>query len=197
MKEMIKDTTAIILAGGKGRRMNESNKGLMLFGKKPLIAHVIARIKPQVADILISANAEIAQYQSFGYPVISDQLMEFQGPLAGIESALKSARTKYAVVLPCDSPFIPMDFVQRMARDYVASKADVVIVHDGKRTQPLFMFLPVELKHSLEKSLRQGVRKVYSWLEGLKIHAIDYSDQTEAFININTPNDLKQAEEKL
>lgn len=197
MMDMVNDTTAIILAGGKGRRMQAANKGLVKLGDKPLIGHVIERIKKQVAHIIISANADIPQYASFGYPVISDDLSEFQGPLAGIHSALKATTTRYAIIMPCDSPFIPEDFVVRMAQGYQASKAEVSIVNDGERTQPLFMFLETSQKSALEKTLKQGTRKVYSWLKSMKSSEIDFSDRPRAFININTPEELVVAGKNL
>ena len=79
--------SAIILSGGRATRMNGLDKGLVQLQQKPLIAHVIARLKPQVDEIFINANREIAQYETFGFPVLKDENEEFIGPLAGDRKA--------------------------------------------------------------------------------------------------------------
>lgn len=190
----VADTTAIILAGGMGRRMELQNKGLLMLKNKSLVTHVIETLTPQVSNIIISANADIDEYKKTGFAVIQDQFSESLGPLAGIASALETVTTTYAVIAPCDSPFIPPQFVSRMAAMYQANNADVCIVNDGERVQPLFMFLKTEMKASLRHSLEQSQRKVFAWLNSVSAIEVDFSDSPGAFININTPEDLEIAE---
>jgi len=190
----VADTTAIILAGGMGRRMDSQNKGLLTLKDKTLINYVVETLRPQVRNIIISANADIDEYEKTGFAVVQDQFSESLGPLAGIASALETVTTTYAVITPCDSPFIPLQFVSRMAETYKASNADVCIVNDGERIQPLFMFLKTEMTASLKHSLAQSQRKVFAWLNSVSTIEVDFSDFPGAFININTPEDLKIAE---
>ncbi|MDH5218209.1 MAG: molybdenum cofactor guanylyltransferase [Gammaproteobacteria bacterium] len=190
----VADTTAIILAGGMGRRMDSLNKGLITLKNKSLINYVIETLTPQVSDIIISANADINEYRKTGFAVVQDQFSESLGPLAGIASALELVTSTYAVITPCDSPFIPPQFVSRMAQVYQNSNADVCIVNDGERAQPLFMFLKTEMKTSLLHSLEQSQRKVFAWLNSVSTIEVDFSDFPGAFININTPQDLITAE---
>ena len=90
-----KNITAVILAGGKGRRLEGQDKGLVVYQDKPLIQHVIERIQPQVANIVINANRNQEEYKRFGFPVISDEMSDFQGPLAGFSTAMKSVKTDF------------------------------------------------------------------------------------------------------
>ena len=94
------NVTAVILAGGKGRRMEGKDKGLVELAHRPLIEYVIESIEPQVETIMLNANRNQRQYADYGYPVISDALNNYQGPLSGFYSALKKTRTSHIVTLP-------------------------------------------------------------------------------------------------
>ena len=102
--------SAVILAGGKARRMNGADKGLQLLQNKPLISHVIERLQPQVIDISINANRHHTEYAQWGFPVFSDELPDFQGPLSGMLTALEKAKTDFVLFVPCDSPYFPPNF---------------------------------------------------------------------------------------
>ena len=101
------------------------DKGLVLLQKKPLIAHVIARLKPQVGEIFINANREIEQYEAFGLPVLQDENASFIGPLAGFFVGLQHAKHDYVLTVPCDSPLLPLDLAQRLLSGMAASLADI------------------------------------------------------------------------
>ncbi|MEW8500460.1 MAG: molybdenum cofactor guanylyltransferase MobA, partial [Candidatus Thiodiazotropha taylori] len=131
------DYTAVILAGGRGSRMGGNDKGLILFDGKPLIEHVVNTIAPQVGRLLINANRNMVEYQRFGYPVIRDELSGYQGPLAGIYSALEQITTSNLITVPCDGPRLPKDLVARLASAREAAAADIAVAHDGKRLQPV------------------------------------------------------------
>ena len=103
--------TGVILAGGMGRRMGGADKGLVELNGRPMVSQVIARLGPQVAELLINANRNAEQYASFGYRVIADVVGGFAGPLAGLERGLSEARHDLVVTAPCDSPFLPHDLV--------------------------------------------------------------------------------------
>lgn len=187
-----KDITAVILAGGQGTRLGGKDKGLIELNNKPLVELLVPRLQPQVADILISANRNIPRYTEFGYPVLSDEVSDFAGPLAGILTALQQMSTKWLLTVPADSPFIPLNLASLLADDIGESK--VVMVHDGERLQPTFALLHHSLADSLQQFLASGERKTRQWMQQQPHKTADFSQQKQAFMNINTEEDLKMAE---
>ena len=108
--------TAVILAGGKGSRLGGQDKGLVDYNGKLLIEHVLERITPQVSTVLINANRNVDTYKQYGFPVINDDLSDFQGPLAGFASAMRASTTSHILTLPCDGPLLPLDLASRMLK---------------------------------------------------------------------------------
>ena len=186
--------TGVILAGGQARRMGGVDKGLLELRGKPLAAHVIAALEPQVENIIISANSGIDRYAGFGYPVVADILPDHPGPLAGIASAMLAATTDYILTVPCDTPLLPPDLVLRLSSTLTRDHAEVCTVHDGMRIQPLFTLLRRELAASILNYLNQGDKKVELWLQRQKLALADFSDQPAAFYNINTREELMAIE---
>ena len=185
---------AVILAGGQGSRMGYSDKGLMMLAGRPLITHVINRIAPQVAAVWINANQNLADYKKYGYPVITDENDDFMGPLAGMASALRNVRTPYLLVCPCDTPHPPPDLAQRLYKALADNDADIAVAGDGKRIHPVFCLMKTSLSTSLSEQLARGELKIDKWFDTLKTVCCDFSDQIDAFRNINTPKDLKKLE---
>ena len=109
------EITGLVLAGGKGSRMGGADKGLVCFKDTPLVEYVIDILEPQCKTLVISANRNEDVYKDFGYPVVTDENRNFSGPLAGIAAGLEIVETPYMVVAPCDSPFLPTDYVERLA----------------------------------------------------------------------------------
>jgi len=191
-----KNITAVILAGGKGRRLEGQDKGLVLYKGKALIQHVIERIQSQVGAIVINANRNQETYASYGYPTISDEMSDFQGPLAGFASAMKSVKTDYIITLPCDGPTLPLDLVSRMLsklNDYANVSNCIAVAHDGERMQPVHALIPVALIDSLEAFLSNGDRKIDLWYAKHELVLVDFSDQPNAFFNINKKEQLGEA----
>ena len=178
--------TAVILAGGKGRRMEGKDKGLVKFHNKPLIQHVIEKLLPQVEHIIINANRNTSDYEAFGYPVISDSMSNFQGPLAGFMAAMNAETTKYMVFVPCDGPSLSGELVERLASQLQQQQADIAVAHDGNRLQPVYSLFSTHLKTSLERYLQSGERKIDNWYASHKLAVVDFSDSPDTFININT-----------
>ncbi|MEW8323887.1 MAG: molybdenum cofactor guanylyltransferase MobA [Candidatus Thiodiazotropha taylori] len=189
------DYTAVILAGGRGSRMGGNDKGLVLLDGKPLIEHVINTIAPQVGRLLINANRNMAEYQRFGYPVIRDELSGYQGPLAGIYSALEQITTPNLITVPCDGPRLPKDLVARLASAREIAAADIVVAHDGKRLQPVYALIGKKLRPSLKDYLDGGDRKIDLWYAQHKMVTADFSDMPETFLNINTPEERNEFEQ--
>ncbi len=184
--------TAVILAGGKGSRLAHADKGLVTLDNIPLVQHLINRIKPQVNEIIISANRNIETYSSLGLTVFKDDMDGFAGPLAGILKALQQSKTDWLLVTPADSPFIPTDLALRLMQNSGENK--VVIPHDGKYLHPTSALIHKSLIASLEAFLQQGERKARVWMQQQTHAVVDFSDQPDAFMNINTQEDLENAE---
>lgn len=178
--------TAVILAGGKARRMGGQDKGLVELAGRPLIEHVIARIEPQVSRILINANRNTEQYARYGYPVVSDSLSDFQGPLAGFLAAMQQVESDFIVTIPCDGPCLPDDLINRLYNAQQAAKAEIAVAHDGNRMQPVYALISTRLQQSLNDFLASGERKIDWWYARHNTVTADFSDAPETFLNINT-----------
>lgn len=180
--------TAIILAGGKSTRMNQHNKGLQLLNGQPLYCHVIDKIKPQVNHIIINSNQDITDYQQSGYPVITDVLTGFLGPLAGIYSGLLVSTTDWNLVVSCDSPFLPNDLVYRLQQHCHSHLASYVF--DGQRSHPTIMLIHRQLAPVIKQYLQRGERRLLLLLTEIMANKVDFSDNQQAFVNINTLEQL-------
>ncbi|MEO7546925.1 MAG: molybdenum cofactor guanylyltransferase MobA, partial [Ramlibacter sp.] len=137
------DITGIILAGGRGSRMGGVDKGLQNFHGMPLALHTLMRLAPQVGELMVNANRNLAAYEAFGAPVWPDVLADYAGPLAGFLTGLERCETPLLVTVPCDTPLFPPDFVARLARAMDAQDADIAMAtaaeEDGQlRAQPVF-----------------------------------------------------------
>lgn len=186
------DITAVILAGGKGRRMDGEDKGLVKLENRPLIEYVIDAISPQVETIILNANRNQELYARYGYPVVSDTLLDYQGPLAGFICALKSSTTSHIVTLPCDGPFVPTDLVERLICALTENNAEIAVAHDGDRMQPVYSLIPTTLSNSLNAFLDSGERKIDLWYKQHRVALADFSGCPETFRNINTAEQRDQ-----
>jgi len=187
--------TAVILAGGMGRRMGGVDKGQVMLNDRPLIEWVIEAIRPQVNQILINANRNHDAYARYGFPVLRDQLADFQGPLAGFAAGMQAATTDYIVTVPCDGPLLAPDLVQRLQQALQKQDAEIAVAHDGNRLQPVYALLPVALLPSLQAFLDSGERKIDRWYAQQRMALADFSDSPSTFLNINTPADREQLEQ--
>ena len=189
--------SAVILSGGRATRMNGVDKGLVTLQQKPLIQHVIARLQPQVDEIVINANREIEQYQALGYQVLQDENTDFIGPLAGFSLGLQHAKHKFVLTVPCDSPILPLDLAQRLMAALLEHRADIAVVHSDENTHPVFCLMKKSVLPSLTTYLARGERKVSAWQKSQKYVEVDFSDYADTFVNLNTLEDLAALETKL
>ena len=185
-----KNITGAILAGGQARRMGGTDKGLMALQGKPLITYVIDIITPQVGALIINANRNLDLYGTFGYPVIPDIAPNQAGPLSGIASALLAAKTDYVLIVPCDSPHLPHDLAARLATALTQAHAEVAVAHDGTRMQPVVALLERDLAEDILQSIQRGHNKTERWMTSHRLAVADFSDQPQAFKNINAPEDM-------
>ncbi|WP_085246984.1 molybdenum cofactor guanylyltransferase MobA [Gilliamella mensalis] len=187
--------TAIILAGGKSTRMNGDDKGLLLLNQKPLYQHVIDRIKHQTNSIMINCNNNVSQYQTAGYPVFSDVLKGYFGPLSGVYSGLLCSTTDWNLFVSCDTPFLPNNLIARLATHTSTHKA--IYPFDGKYHHPTILLIHKSVIPQLRIYLEQGNRKLMLFLEKISAKSVYFNDQASCFININTPEELKQANQMI
>lgn len=185
--------TGLILAGGLARRMGGGDKGLRLFRGKPMAAHAILRLVPQVDFLIINANQNLEAYAQFGYPVIADAITGFAGPLAGLHAGLLAAQTPLLVTAPCDSPFLPLDLVSRLYSALAEKEADLAVAKTGDQPHPVFSLVRREVLGSLTDFLESGGRKIDRWYSALKVVEVPFPDEA-AFANINTQEELDRLE---
>lgn len=189
--------TALVLAGGLARRMGGEDKGLVPLAGRTMIEHVLGRIRPQVAQVLVNANRNLERYAIFGHPVISDSPGGFLGPLAGIASALPHVRTEYLLTVPCDAPLLVPDLAQRLLMACRAADAEAAVADDGARLQPVFLLLRTTVAPGLEAYLADGGRKIDTWLAQLRLARADFRDAPDCFVNVNDPAERQRLEERL
>ena len=190
----MQEITGLILAGGVGRRMGGVDKGLTVLRGRPMVAWVLERLAPQVGELLINANQNLERYRGFGYPVVSDEIAGFAGPLAGLHAGMKSAHGSFVLMVPCDSPFMPTDLAQRLFDALDANHADVAVAKTGAQPYPVFALARTSLRPHLAAFLEGGGRTVYAWYDSLKLIEVSFDDQEQAFTNINTRDELKAIE---
>jgi len=189
--------TAIILAGGRATRMGGMDKGLVELCGRPMIAHVLAALEPQVAHVMINANRNLARYAAFGCPVVADADDDFLGPLAGLSAGLGAAKTDLVLTAPCDCPLLIPDLAKRLHAALEREDAEIAVAFDGERLQPVFALVQRKLADSLAAYLGAGDRKIDRWFARHRLARVDFSDCPENFINVNDPTERSALEARL
>lgn len=175
--------------------MGGVDKGLQLLNGYPLVEHVANRLAPQVEQLWINANRSQEEYAALGFRLLSDEFTGFAGPLAGLHAALTAADTALVATAPCDSPFLPLDLIERLHAALQSSGADIAIASADGRIHPVFCLCRTILRDKLEEHLHSGGRKVASWCTEAGAVEVDFSDQPDAFRNFNTLADLQTNQE--
>jgi molybdopterin-guanine dinucleotide biosynthesis protein A len=186
--------TGVILAGGLARRMNNRDKGLINFKGRPLVSYAIDAMTAVTDRLIINANRNIERYRQFGLPVVADQTGSFDGPLAGVLSAMIHAEMGILLVMPCDSPLIEAQHLQKLLSVRADNDTDVAVAFDGERLHPVFLAVKTELKTGLQDYLDSGQRKLENWLQQQKMVKADFSGEPQIFINLNTIAELEALE---
>jgi len=197
------DTLGVILAGGLARRMGGGDKPLRLLGGQPMLAHVLARLRPQVAGVVINANGDPARFAAHGLPVVADGLPDHPGPLAGILAALDWAADhapalRWVVSAPGDSPFIPTDLAARLHAAAAAEGVPFACAWSDGQAHPPVGLWPVALRGELRAALLAGERKIDRWTARHGCAACHWpAHPVDPFFNANAPEDLAEAERLL
>lgn len=189
--------TGVILAGGRATRMGGVDKGLVALAGRPMVEHIIERLRPQTAALMINANRSHDVYKRYGLPVVADRVGDYAGPLAGMASALQAAETDWIISVPCDSPLVPPDLVARLWTAMQQDQAELAVAFGSERMQPVFALLPRTLLPSLENFLDSGERKIDRWYASHKTALAHFDDRPEAFLNVNTVEERDALELRL
>lgn len=183
--------------------MGGVDKGLQNFNGLALALHTFMRLSPQVGEVMINANRNLAAYESFGVPVWPDALPDFAGPLAGFLTGLERCETPYLVTVPCDTPLFPQDLVARLGEALEADGAEIATAaaceEEGQlRPQPVFCLMRIELMESLVAFTHGGGRKIDAWTAQHKTVVVPFDrpgDAAQAFFNANTLDELHRLEQ--
>ncbi len=197
--------TGVLLAGGLNRRMHGQNKGSLLLTGQPLIEQVAQRAKPQVAELLLNSNTPLApNIPNVFTATINDSLPDYPGPLAGILAAMQWCRThqphtQWLASFTVDTPFLPRSGIATLLKAATQVNAQYVCAASYGRRHPLFALWPIAQADALHDALvNQGIRKVQAWTDQFSTLEVDFTPtdaaQPDPFFNINTPEDLAEAE---
>jgi molybdenum cofactor guanylyltransferase len=192
----------LLLAGGLSRRMGGGDKALRLIGGRTLLDHVIDRMRPQVAALVLNANGEPSRFARFGLPVVPDSIAGFAGPLAGVLAGLDWAAANrpdctHIVSVATDAPFLPVDLVARLVEGMANAGAELACAASGGQTHPVIGLWPVSLREALREAVvAEGIRKVDQWTARYRLATVVFPDETpgvDPFFNANRPEDLERA----
>lgn len=194
----------VVLAGGRSLRMGGGDKGLKLLAGRPILAHVIDRLRPQVQQLALNANGDPQRLEAFGLDVIADPVGEFAGPLAGVLAAMRWAGTKgceRVATAASDTPFLPSTLVHDLSRA-AGGRDRIAAPRSDRRPHPVFALWPVTAAEALEAFLQSGRKARVLDFIGEHDHVfVDFEPmrtrqgRIDPFFNINTPDDLRTAED--
>lgn len=201
---MSESVVGVLLAGGQSRRMGGGDKCLLELAGKPLLAHVVERLKPQTHALVLNANGDPDRFAAFGLPVIADPVEGFAGPLAGVLAGFTWARenapdARWIVTAASDTPFFPSDLVARLLDATGGKYPAIALASSNDRLHPVFGLWPTALMDDLQQALEDGVRKVLHWSDSHATFTAEFEtrlvgDETvDPFFNANTPEDLERA----
>ena len=203
MAEASSSITGVILAGGRSRRMGGGYKGLLDLGGKPMLAHVVDSLKPQVWRIIINANGEPRRFAAWSLPVVPDTLGDFAGPLAGVLAGMRwslahAPEARFIVTAAGDAPLLPRDLARRLLAALAPGKAVIALAQSLGELHPVIGLWPVALADDLEAQLIAGVRKVLYFTRRHGTIAVPFvpvrlgGRDIDPFFNANTPAELER-----
>ena len=199
----------VLLAGGQSRRMGGGDKAFRILDGRPILDHVLARLRPQVTPLLLNANGDPARFAATGLPVAADLVPGFAGPLAGVLTGMDWAAREapdaiWLASFACDAPFLPRDLVTRLKAAAEAANADLACAQSRGRSHPVFGLWKIALLADLRQAVTQEeIRKVDRWTGRHALIEVDFPDQAlpsgpvDPFFNTNRPEDLEAAEAAL
>lgn len=193
-------TIGLILAGGLARRMGGGDKALKPLAGRPILAHVVDRLRGQCDGLLLNANGDPARLAAFGLPVVADTVPDFAGPLAGVLAGLDwiaahRPQTFWLLSVAADTPFIPGDLAARLHHVRVAAGTPLACAASAGRQHHAIGLWPVALREDLREALAAGERRLGRWAQGHGVAVAEWpAEPIDPFFNVNTPEDLAEAE---
>jgi molybdenum cofactor guanylyltransferase len=194
-------TLGLVLAGGLARRMGGGDKARITIGGVTILQRVLACLKPQCTGLVINANGDPARFADTKLPVVSDNVPDFAGPLAGILAGLDWAvlhmpECEWLASVPGDCPFLPNDLVARLHAARAAAGAPLACAHSGDWRHPVIGLWPLALRDDLRRALvAEGLRKIEIWTARHGVAIADWpAEPVDPFFNVNTPEDAAQAQ---
>jgi len=190
----------LILAGGQARRMGGGDKALLPLAGRPMLDHVVARLRSQCDELLLNANGDSARFAGFGLPVVADTVPDFAGPLAGILAgldwmALQRPEMPWLLSVAADTPFLPADLAHRLHAARAAAGTPLACAASAGRAHHAIGLWPVALREDLRRSLAAGERKIAAWTGRHGVATVEWpAEPFDPFFNVNTPKDLAEAE---
>ncbi|MBL8831892.1 MAG: molybdenum cofactor guanylyltransferase MobA [Rhodospirillales bacterium] len=198
------DTAGVVLAGGQSTRMGGGDKCLRDLGGRPLLAHIVARARPQVSALVLNANGPPERFAAFGLPVVADTVEGYAGPLAGVLAGLDWAAANapeaaWVASFASDAPFFPADLVARMHAAIAAEGAQLACAASGGQAHPVFGLWRVDLREALRDAMvREKIYKVDRWTARYRLATVEYpAVPDDPFFNANRPDDLDAARRQL
>jgi molybdopterin-guanine dinucleotide biosynthesis protein A len=203
--DLAPSVTGVILAGGQSRRMGGGDKGLLDLAGKPMLAHVIERLAPQVGRVVVNANGDPARFAAFGLPVVADTVPDFAGPLAGVLAGMRWSRAnapaaRWIATAAGDAPLLPRDLVERCIEALEGRSGGrpgaIALARSAGELHPVIGLWPVALADDLEAQLAAGVRKVLAWTDRHGTVPVSFpfvevgGTNLDPFFNANTPQEL-------
>jgi molybdenum cofactor guanylyltransferase len=201
---------AVVLAGGKATRLGGGDKPLRLLGGKPILDHVLARLRPQIGALTLNANGDAARFSAYYLPIVPDSLADHPGPLAGILAGLDWAHAQGLgaqesgaqdmLSVPGDCPFLPHDLVERLWTTRRSSGLALVCAASNGWTHPVIGLWPLSIRDALRQALLAGERKIDRFTARFGCASAEWGlEEVEGgtldpFFNVNTPDELQQAE---
>lgn len=186
------DVTGLVLAGGQGQRMGGQDKGWVEFRQRPMVEYAVQLLRPEVSTLLISCNRNIPRYSELADLTIADELEGYQGPLAGIQAALRVCKTDNLLVVPCDTPLLSEQIIGRLLAVAKAHPRHICVLSETDWWHPLHTVIPVEFAASLDRWLEEGRRGVQGWMRQHPFVEVDVSDLASQLQNLNSPDELQQ-----
>lgn len=188
---MNEQVTVVILAGGQSKRMQVKNKATVLLNGRPLIAHVINRMKPQAKDIVINTHQNQNDFEQFNLPLIDDALSSQEGPLLGMLTSLQKINTEWIQFVPCDTPNLPDHLISNLMKEAKAQKTLLAVAETKDGFQSTCLLCHSSNLKNLQDFFNQGGRKIENWVRQLPFSVVRFHDESQ-FININTPQELER-----
>jgi molybdopterin-guanine dinucleotide biosynthesis protein A len=203
---MMETVAGVLIAGGQSRRMGGGDKCLRALAEKPILTHVIDRVRPQVGPLVLNANGDPARFSAFKLPMVADAVGDFAGPLAGVLTGLEWAAENapgctWLASFATDAPFLPDDLVARLLAAVAEEGAEMACAASDGRNHPVFGLWPLRLRGDLRRAMaEEDIRKVDIWTARYRLARVAFPlSQTPAgpldpFFNANRPEDLTEAE---